>query len=69
MLVGTELAKESEEYVQGFYYWLSILQLVHWDVTHRADDLSVVSNVHINLRAWEWSCLEGLLHLWVPLLH
>ncbi len=69
MLVLAELAEEGEEHVEGLNYRLIILQFVHGDVAHGADDLRVVCNVHVNFRAWERCLLERLLHLRRPLLH
>ena len=69
VLVRSELAEESEEYVEGLNYGLIILQLVHGDVAHRADNLGVVGRMHVYLGPGERSRLEGCLHLRVPLLH
>ena len=69
MLVRAELAEECKEHMQWLDHWLTILQLMYWDVTHCADNLRVISHMHIDFGAWEGSWLHGLLHLWVPLLH
>ena len=39
MLVLAELAEQGEEDVKGLNHWLIILQFVHWDVAHCADNL------------------------------
>ena len=69
VLVRSELAEESEEYVERLNYRLIILQLVHGDVAHRADNLGVVGRMHVYLGSRERCRLEGCLHLRVPLLH
>lgn len=53
VLVRSELAEESEKYVEGLNYGLIILQLVHGDVAHRADNLGVVSRMHVYLGSGE----------------
>ena len=53
VLVRSELAEESEKYVEGLNYGLIILQLVHGDVAHRADNLGVVSWMHVYLGSGE----------------
>ena len=69
MLVGTELAEQSEQHMQRFDHRLIILELVHGDVAHSANDLRVISNVHVDLWAGECSLLKCLFHLRRPLLH
>ena len=69
MLVLAELAEEGEKDVEGLDNGLIILQFVHGDVAHGADDLRVVCNVHVDFWAWERRLLEGCFHLGWPFLH
>lgn len=69
VLVGAELTEKSKEHVQRLYHRLLILQLVHWNVTHCADNLRIVLYMHIDFRSRERCRLEGLFHFRVPFLH
>jgi len=69
VLIRAELAEKREEHMQGLNRRLIILQLVHWNVTHRANDLGVVRDMHVDLGPREGSLFEGSFHLGVPFLH
>ncbi len=55
--------------MQWFNNWFIVCKLVTWNINHWAYKSCVVLRMHINLRAWEWDILQGLLHLRSPFLH